>query len=262
MKIINIVKNIGIWISLSILIIISSVNIMFTMRYHQYTIVYPYFSTIYSISSIIMSMIIIYSCYKLHVVNMIMSLRLKTLTLISIIITSIISSSWITMSHYIPNNDSYNVLLGARFIGTDDFIIEYFNKYPHNSGMLLYMLIFVKPLQSHMKIADIYLMMEYVNIIPVCLTTLMLILLTREFFNERTAKITAVLTSLFITIPLTVVQVYGNILSLPLMLLLIYTSIRTIKAIRCDNGLKNIICSQKQHNTVMFVFHYWSNQTE
>ena len=236
MRIFNGIKTAGIWITLVIIGIIAFINVFFTLCYvSPYSIRNQYFDFEAALIGIIIAIAILYCLYKLK--DKILSCKLKTLIIISMMITLIIGISWVIMSQYTSASDSYRILINALSIPNDWRKVNYLQKFPYQSGVLLYMLLYAYPLHN-ISTQTIYLIMEYVNIIPVCLTTLMLILLTRELFNEKTAKITAVLTSLFITIPLTVVQVYGNILSLPLTIACILLIVKTANIIKNNHKIK------------------------
>lgn len=204
-------------LSFIILIIIAFLNVFLTMCYTgSFTVRNPYFDMTAAIIGIIIAIAIMYALNRMT--GFISSMKLKHVIMISIAFTAIIAFTWLTLSGYRDRGDSESLMkIGFDIIRNDyhDENYIYLQRYPYQSGVLIIMLPFIMLFQN-MKLNGVYLMMSYANIILMIITMLNLIFIAKRLNGEKTAKWTALILMMFIPLPLSMVQVYGNIMSLPL----------------------------------------------
>lgn len=233
-RICNALSVFSAWMSIGCIGIIAIINILFTLCYKSpYSLRSPYFDWMTSILSGIIAAVIIYAIMKAN--NRIMAIKLRTLAIIACIMTAVLAVIWISATQYVATTDSKSILLTAidTVNGTGDKSAKpyiYMERYPYQSGVMLTMLPFAYMLRAF-DWKTIYIVLEYFNIIPVVLTVLLTILISKEIGGEKSAKMTAMLSSAFIVIPMTAMQYYGNILSLPMVMFTMLTLIRISKNI-------------------------------
>lgn len=204
-------------LSFIILIIIAFLNVFLTMCYTgSFTVRNPYFDMTVAIIGIIIAIAIMYALNRMT--GFISRMKLKHAIMISIAFTVIIAFTWLTLSGFRDRNDGENMMkIGFDIIRNDyhDENYIYLQRYPYQSGVILIMLPFIMLFQN-MKLNGVYLMMSYANIILMIITMLNLIFIAKRLNGEKTAKWTALILMMFIPLPLSMIEVYGNIMSLPL----------------------------------------------
>lgn len=204
-------------LSFIILIIIAFLNVFLTMCYTgSFTVRNPYFDMTAAIIGIIIAIAIMYALNRMT--GFISRMKLKHVIMISIAFTVIIAFTWLTLSGFRDRGDGENMMkIGFDIIRNDyhDKNYIYLQRYPYQSGVLIIMLPFIMLFQN-MNLNGVYLMMSYANIILMIITMLNLIFIAKRLNGEKTAKWTALILMMFIPLPLSMIQVYGNIMSLPL----------------------------------------------
>ena len=222
-------------LSFIILIIIAFLNVFLTMCYTgSFTVRNPYFDMTAAIIGVIIAIAIMYALNRMT--GFISRMKLKHVIMISIAFTVIIAFTWLTLSGFRDRGDGENMMkIGFDIIRNDyhDENYIYLQRYPYQSGVLIIMLPFVMLFQN-MKLDGVYLMMSYANIVLMIITMLNLVFIAKRLNGEKTAKWTALILMMFIPLPLSMIEVYGNIMSLPLItgMILLAISINDNKAFK------------------------------
>lgn len=223
-------------ILLSILSIITVINIIFTLCYQNPSTITRNtwnYNMAWSLLSIMITIILIAIIIIKHdsIKDALNKLKLKHIIIIMSVFILIMSALWITCTHYITTGDTAALIINAKNAVnherlTQDFYLE---KYPYQSGLFLYVYMFTL-LFPNIKGSSIYTLTEYVNIGIILLTFLLIVKLTYEMTSKNAliAKYASIITGLFLPIIVSVIIVYNNILSIPFILLSIISTIKII----------------------------------
>lgn len=225
------------YISILIIAYITIISVTFTLCYiSPYSLVNPYYNDFLTIvMSIIIGVVVLYIIIQFNKYSN--NFKLKTIKTISIITIIVLSLVYILFSGYKSSPDTQMMMNNANDIINNNHKynnIEYMNRFPYQSGMVLYLMILMFIFQR-INYDTLNIVLQICNIPLLCITALLLILIAKEIYGDKAAKNTAFCLMLTIPIPLSAIQIYGNILSLPLMTGFILTTIKLIKNIKETN---------------------------
>ena len=236
------INNIGAWFSIIAITIIALLNIIFTVCYSTpYSFAFTSNNYIIAIMGTSIGIILLPMIQKNNAI--IERIGFKRLIIIGFMFSFIMSMIWLIMSGYQPEDDSTSILRFDWSIidNNDDWrttYLKYMERYPYQSGVGLIMYPFA--LLSHAIGRDIwfaYGIMMTLNTLWTATIIPLIGLITKELKNDKAGCAAILLSMGFIVIPMSVIQVYGNTLSVPLILLALLTAIRLIKSFNLRNAI-------------------------
>ena len=236
------INNIGAWFSIIAITIIALLNIIFTVCYSTpYSFAFTSNNYIIAIMGTSIGIILLPMIQKINAI--IERIGFKRLIIIGFMFSFIMSMIWLIMSGYQPEDDSTSILRFDWSIidNNDDWrttYLKYMERYPYQSGVGLIMYPFA--LLSHAIGRDIwfaYGIMMTLNTLWTATIIPLIGLITKELKNDKAGCAAILLSMGFIVIPMSVIQVYGNTLSVPLILLALLTAIRLIKSFNLRNAI-------------------------
>lgn len=235
-------NNIGAWFSIIAITIIALLNIIFTVCYSTpYSVAFTSNNYIIAIMGASIGIIMLPMIQKINAI--IERIGFKRLIIIGFMFSFIMSIIWLIMSGYHPEDDSTSILRFDWSIidNNDDWrttYLKYMERYPYQSGVGLIMYPFA--LLSHAIGRDIwfsYGIMMTLNTLWTATIIPLIGLITKEIKNDKAGCAAILLSMGFIVIPMSAIQIYGNTLSVPLILLALLTAIRLMKSFNWRNAI-------------------------
>lgn len=236
------INNIGAWFSIIAIAIIALLNIIFTVCYSTpYSFAFTSNNYIIAIMGASIGIIMLPMIQKINAI--IERIGFKRLIIIGFMFSFIMSMIWLIMSGYHPEDDSTSILRFDWSIidNNDDWrttYLKYMERYQYQSGVGLIMYPFA--LLSHAIGRDIwfaYGIMMTLNTLWTATIIPLIGLITKEIKNDKAGCAAILLSMGFIVIPMSAIQVYGNTLSVPLILLALLTAIRLMKSFNLRNAI-------------------------